>query len=103
MTGRERFVAPEQVVVGRGAVDEVGDRLGERGSTALIAAGGDDQRGRPPSAESVADLVDGAPADDDLLRRDELCVSGHRRYGSKSDSGSGSVASGIGRVTVVVW
>ena len=40
MTGRERFVAPEQVVVGRGAVDEVGDRLGGRGSTALIVATG---------------------------------------------------------------
>ena len=40
MTGHAQFVAPEQVVVGRGAVDEVGDRLGGRGSTALIVATG---------------------------------------------------------------
>jgi len=38
MTGHAQFVAPEQVVVGRGVVDEVGSRLGDRGSTALVVA-----------------------------------------------------------------
>ena len=40
MTGHAQFVAPEQVIVGRGAVNEVGDRLGGQGSTALIVATG---------------------------------------------------------------
>lgn len=34
----QQFVAPEQVVVGRGAVEEVGDRLSGRGTSALVVA-----------------------------------------------------------------
>jgi alcohol dehydrogenase class IV len=38
MTEPDRFVSPEEVVVGRGAVDEVGPRMAPRGSRALIVA-----------------------------------------------------------------
>ncbi len=34
----DRFVSPEEVVVGRGAVAEVGDRMAHRGSRALLVA-----------------------------------------------------------------
>jgi len=34
----EQFVSPEEIVVGQGATEEVGDRMATRGSTALVVA-----------------------------------------------------------------
>jgi alcohol dehydrogenase class IV len=38
MPRTDRFVSPTEVVVGRGAVDEVGERVASRGSRALVVA-----------------------------------------------------------------
>ncbi|PSQ38054.1 alcohol dehydrogenase [Halobacteriales archaeon SW_5_70_135] len=38
MSGTDRFVSPAEVVVGRGAVTEVGERMAPRGSRALVVA-----------------------------------------------------------------
>jgi len=38
MPGTDRFVSPAEVVVGRGAVTEVGERMAPRGSRALVVA-----------------------------------------------------------------